>query len=229
MRDSPIPCFDLLKLDQYHKAGIQTTRGCPFNCEFCDIVVLFGRKVRCKAVSQVINELREAAKYQAHSIFFTDDNFVGNPKYAKQLLRTMIEFHKTEHISFDYMTQASINLARDEELLQLLYEAHITKVFAGIESPRKDSLKETNKSQNLHSDLAADVKKIQSYNIGVAAGMIVGFDHDDVHIFQEHFEFMMTSHVTWVMTGLLQAFPNTPLYDRIAREQRRSTTRQANR
>lgn len=220
MRDSPIPRFDLLKLEHYHKTSIQTTRGCPFNCEFCDIVVLFGRKVRCKSVAQVISEVREAAKYHVKSIFFTDDNFVGNLRYVKRLLRAIIEFHQTEHTTADYMAQASMNLARDEELLQLLYEAHVTKVFVGIESPRKESLKETNKGQNLHGDLVADVKKIQSYNISVVAGMIVGFDHDDPHIFQEHLDFMMASHVTWVMTGLLQAFPNTPLYERMAREQR---------
>ena len=228
MHDSPIPRFDLLKLGKYSNTGIQTTRGCPFNCEFCEIVVLFGRKVRCKAIPQVINEMRDVAKNSIDSIFFTDDNFVGNRKYAKQLLRAIIEFNKTQRTSFQYMAQVSINLANDDELLQLLYEAHFTKVFVGIESPRQDSLKEANKGQNLQSDLIADIKKIHSYNITVAAGMIVGFDHDDTDIFQEHFDFIMQSNVTWAMTGILQAIPSTPLYERMKREHRLDTTTDCN-
>lgn len=224
LRDSPVPRFDLLKLYQYSHVAIQTTRGCPFNCEFCDIVVLFGRKVRCKEISQVVNELHEAAKYSMDSIFFTDDNLVGNRKYAKQLLRTIVEFNNTQNTSFQYMAQVSIDLAKDEELLRLFYEAHFTKIFIGIESPRQDSLKEANKRQNLRSDLIADIKKIQSYNISVSAGMIVGFDHDDLHIFQEHFDFVMKSNIAWAMTGILQAIPKTPLYERMKRENRLDTT-----
>ncbi|MBD3306036.1 radical SAM protein, partial [candidate division KSB3 bacterium] len=213
MRDSPIPRFDLLKLNKYSHAGIQTTRGCPFNCEFCDIVVLFGRKVRCKEVEQVIAELREVAKQPLDSVFITDDNFIGNRKYAKRLLRAIIAFNDTLKFPLQYMTQVSIDLAKDEELLQLFYEARMTKVFIGIETPRKASLQETNKHQNARTDLVADVKKIQSYNIGVSAGMIVGFDHDDPAIFQEQFDFIMETDIAWAMTGILQAVPKTPLYE----------------
>ena len=224
MRNSPVPRFDLLKLAQYGHAGIQTTRGCPFNCEFCDIVVLFGRKVRCKDVEQVIAELREAVKQRIDSVFITDDNFIGNKKYAKKLLKAIIEFNKTLSVPLAYMTQVSINLASDEDLLQLFYEAHFTKVFIGIETPRKESLKETHKNQNAHTDLVADVRKIQSYNIGVSAGMIVGFDHDDPDIFQEQFDFIMETDIAWAMTGILQAVPKTPLYERLRKENRLDTS-----
>jgi radical SAM superfamily enzyme YgiQ (UPF0313 family) len=224
MRDSPIPRFDLLKLPQYSNTAIQTTRGCPFNCEFCDIIVLFGRKVRCKDVSQVVEELHEAAKQPIDSIFFTDDNFIGNRKYAKELLHAIIEFNKTLSVPLQYMTQVSINFAKDEELLQLFYEAQFNKVFIGIETPRKDSLKEANKGQNLKTDLVADIRKIQSYNIDVSAGMIVGFDHDDVGIFQEQFDFIMETNISWAMTGILQAVPKTPLYERLKQENRLITS-----
>ena len=220
MRDSPVPRFDLLQLTKYSHAGIQTTRGCPFNCEFCDIVVLFGRKVRCKEVEQVIDELREAVKQGMDSVFITDDNFIGNKNYAKKLLNAIIVFNRTLNVPVQYMTQVSINLAQDDELLQLFYEAHFNKVFIGIETPRKASLVETNKNQNARTDLVADVKKIQSYNIGVSAGMIVGFDHDDPAIFQEQFDFIMETDIAWAMTGILQAVPKTPLYERLKKENR---------
>lgn len=224
MRDSPIPRFDLLKLPLYSNSAIQTTRGCPFNCEFCDIVVLFGRKVRCKPVPQVIAELREAVKQPIDSIFFTDDNFIGNRKYAKELLRAVIAFNKTQNTALHYITQVSVNLAKDEELLQLFYEAQFNKVFIGIETPRKESLKEANKGQNVKTDLVADIKKIQSYNIDVSAGMIVGFDHDDASIFQEQFDFIMKTNIAWAMTGILQAVPKTPLYKRLKQENRLVTS-----
>ena len=224
MRDSPVPRMDLLKLDKYVHAAIQTTRGCPFGCEFCDIVVLFGRKVRSKSVEQVIAELREAVKQPVSSIFFTDDNFIGNTRYAKELLQAIIEFNNSTKIPLAYMTQVSINLARDEELLELLYKANFTNVFIGIETPRKSSLQEVNKGQNVRTNLLEDVKKIQSYNISVSAGMIVGFDHDDDRIFQEQLDFIMEANIPWAMTGILQAVPKTPLYKRLEQEQRLDLT-----
>ncbi|MBD3324723.1 DUF4070 domain-containing protein, partial [candidate division KSB3 bacterium] len=132
----------------------------------------------------------------------------------------IIAFNDTLKFPLQYMTQVSIDLAKDEELLQLFYEARMTKVFIGIETPRKASLQETNKHQNARTDLVADVKKIQSYNIGVSAGMIVGFDHDDPAIFQEQFDFIMETDIAWAMTGILQAVPKTPLYERLKKENR---------
>lgn len=227
MHDSPVPRLDLVKLERYSHAAIQTTRGCPFGCEFCDIIVLFGRKVRCKSVEQILAEMRAAFQQGVTSIFFTDDNFIGNRKYAKELLRAIIALNKTINVPMQYMTQVSIDLAQDEELLQLMYEAHFNKVFIGIESPRKSCLAETNKGQNVRSDLVADVRKIQSYNIDVSAGMIVGFDHDDADIFKEQFDFIMESNIAWAMTGMLQAVPKTPLYERLKQEHRLDTSNEA--
>lgn len=220
MEDSPVPRVDLMQLKKYVHATLQTTRGCPFGCEFCDIVVLFGRKVRVKKVAQVIAELEAVAKAGAESLFFTDDNFIGNKTYAKELLTAIIEFNKTLPTPFDYMTQVSINLAKDDELLELMYKANFRKVFIGIETPRKASLQEVNKGQNVRTDLLADVRKIQSYNITVSAGMIVGFDHDDEKIFQEQLDFIMEANIPWAMTGILQAVPETPLYKRLQQENR---------
>ncbi|GAK49960.1 putative methyltransferase [Candidatus Moduliflexus flocculans] len=220
MEDSPVPRVDLMKLKKYVHATLQTTRGCPFGCEFCDIVVLFGRKVRFKKVAQVMAELEAVAKENVESVFFTDDNFIGNKAYAKELLTAIIEFNKTLTTPFDYMTQVSINLAKDDELLELMYQANFRKVFIGIETPRKASLQEVNKGQNVRTDLLADVRKIQSYNITVSAGMIVGFDHDDEKIFQEQLDFIMEANIPWAMTGILQAVPETPLYKRLQRENR---------
>lgn len=220
MEDSPVPRVDLMKLKKYVHATLQTTRGCPFGCEFCDIVVLFGRKVRFKKVAQVMAELEVVAKENVESVFFTDDNFIGNKAYAKELLTAIIEFNKTLTTPFDYMTQVSINLAKDDELLELMYQANFRKVFIGIETPRKASLQEVNKGQNVRTDLLADVRKIQSYNITVSAGMIVGFDHDDEKIFQEQLDFIMEANIPWAMTGILQAVPETPLYKRLQQENR---------
>ena len=220
MQDSPAPRMDLLKLDRYVHAAIQTTRGCPFGCEFCDIVVLFGRKVRFKSVAQVIAEMREAAKQKIDAFFFTDDNFIGNKAYAKELLHAIIELNKTANKPFEYMTQVSINLAKDDELLELMHKANFTKLFIGIETPRRSSLQEVNKRQNVRSDLLQDVKKIQAYNMSVSAGMIVGFDHDDQSIFQEQLQFIMDANIPWSMTGILQAVPETPMYKRLQAEGR---------
>lgn len=220
MEDSPVPRMDLMQLKKYVHATLQTTRGCPFGCEFCDIVVLFGRKVRFKKVAQVMAELEAVAREGVESVFFTDDNFIGNKAYAKALLTAIIEFNNTLKIPFSYMTQASINLANDEELMELMYTANFRNVFIGIETPRKASLQEVNKGQNVCTDLLADVRKIQSYNITVSAGMIVGFDHDDDKIFQEQLDFIMEANIPWAMTGILQAVPETPLYKRLQQENR---------
>jgi len=220
MEDSPVPRVDLMKLKKYVHATLQTTRGCPFGCEFCDIVVLFGRKVRFKKVEQVIAEMDAVVREGAESLFFTDDNFIGNKAYAKALLTAIIEFNNTLTTPLSYMTQVSINLAKDEELMELMYKANFRSVFIGIETPRKASLQEVNKGQNVRTDLLEDVRKIQSYNITVSAGMIVGFDHDDDKIFQEQLDFIMEANIPWAMTGILQAVPETPLYKRLQQENR---------
>lgn len=220
LENSPTPRFDLLKLDLYTAGIVQTTRGCPFTCEFCDIIVMYGRKVREKPVEKVIKEVDLLFRMGKRGIFFADDNFIGNKRYAKKMLRALIEYNKQHHNVLNFHTQVSINLAKDEELLQLLYEARFQKIFIGIESPRKESLAETKKGQNVRSNLLEDVEKIQSYNILIMAGMIVGFDNDDKEIFQEQMNFLQNAGIPTAMIGTLQAIPHTPLFKRLLSENR---------
>lgn len=217
---SPVPRFDLLKMNKYVGGIIQTTRGCPFTCDFCDIIVMYGRKVREKAVEQVIEEVDLLRRNGKSSIFFGDDNFVGNKRYAKKVLKALIEYNKKHQNSLSFYTQVSVNLAHDEELLELMYKARFQKVFIGIETPRKASLEGASKGQNLKNNLVDDINKIQSYNIIIMAGMIVGFDSDDELIFNEQIEFLHEAGIPVAMVGTLQAIPHTPLYERLMRENR---------
>jgi radical SAM superfamily enzyme YgiQ (UPF0313 family) len=220
LRLAPPPRFDLLKVDRYHALTIQFARGCPFTCEFCDIIVVYGRKPRAKAVAQVMGEIRECHRLGARQVFVVDDNFIGNKKLAKELLREMARWGAEHGHPIDFNTEVSLNAAHDEELLALLRAANFTTVFVGIESPRKESLRETRKTQNVRGDLVESVRRIQAYGIQVQAGMIVGFDHDDESIFEEQLRFIQAARIPVSMTGMLQAMPKTPLHERVAREGR---------
>jgi radical SAM superfamily enzyme YgiQ (UPF0313 family) len=215
-----MPRFDLLKIDRYHALTIQFARGCPFNCEFCDIITMYGRKPRMKSVEQVMAEIRECHRLGSHQIFVVDDNFIGNKKIAKELLRAIARFGHETGYQVDFNTEVSIDVALDDELLGLLREANFTTLFIGIESPRVESLKETRKHQNLREDLVKSVRKVQSYGIQVQAGMIVGFDHDDLSIFEEQLQFVEEARIPVSMTGMLQAVPRTPLHARMKQEGR---------
>lgn len=216
MVNAPLPRIDLINPQDYGAGQIQTTRGCPFTCEFCDIIVVFGRKVRMKPVETVMKEVELWARGGSQWIFFSDDNFVGNRVYCKQLLRKLIEFNKPRRHPIFFYTQASIDMARDPELLELMREANFAGAFIGIESPRKSSLTETLKVQNVHTDdLSAAIHTVQSYGLWVSGGMIVGFDNDDVNIFEEQFQFLQQSGVVFAQMSLLEAMPKTPLYERI--------------
>ena len=217
---SPTPRFDLLRVDRYHALTIQFARGCPFNCEFCDIIVVYGRRPRAKSVEQVMREVRECHRLGAGQVFIVDDNFIGNKKLAKELLRELARFGREHGYPMTFQTEASLNVAQDEELLGLLRAANFTTIFIGIESPRKASLAESKKTQNLRGDLVENVRRVQAYGIQVQAGMIVGFDHDDATIFEEQLRFIQEARIPVSMTGMLQAMPKTPLYDRIEREGR---------
>ncbi len=217
---SPTPRFDLLEIDRYHALTIQFARGCPFTCEFCDIIVVYGRRPRAKKVEQVMAEVRECHRLGAQQVFVVDDNFIGNKKLAKELLREMARWGRENGYPIDFNTEVSLNVAQDDELLELLRAAHFTTVFIGIESPRVASLEETKKIQNVRGDLVESVRKVQSYGIQVQAGMIVGFDHDDEAIFEEQLRFIQEARIPVSMTGLLQAMPKTPLYHRVQREGR---------
>jgi radical SAM superfamily enzyme YgiQ (UPF0313 family) len=217
---SPPPRFDLLRVDRYHALTIQFARGCPFNCEFCDIIVVYGRRPRAKCVEQVMAEIRECHRLGAKQVFIVDDNFIGNRKIAKELLREMAAWGGAHGYPIDFNTEVSLDVSRDEELLQLLRAANFTTIFVGIESPRKASLQETRKGQNLRGDLLESVRRIHAHGIQVQAGMIVGFDADDESIFEEQLAFIQEARIPVSMTGMLQALPKTPLYERVEREGR---------
>ncbi len=216
----PVPRFDLLKLDRYRSMPIQFGRGCPYTCEFCDIIVMYGRRPRTKPVVQVMAELEELQKLGVPNVFVVDDNFIGNKKQAKELLRAVAAWQAERGHPIELMTEASINLAQDAELLDLMRLANFTTLFVGIESPRAASLAETSKHQNLREDIVSSVHRIQGAGIEVMAGMIVGFDADDTSIFEEQFQFIQDARIPVSMTGLLNALPQTPLHHRLAAEGR---------
>ena len=220
MADVPVPRFDLLKMDRYKTASIQFSRGCPYNCEFCDIIVMFGRKPRNKSNTQIGKELDALRKNGIVNIFFVDDNFIGNRKKAINLLNYLIEYQRKYKIRFSFGTEVSLNLAKDDVLLDLLRRANFDWVFIGIESVNKNSLKEANKKQNQNINELEAVRKIYSYGIEVFAGFIVGFDNDDVSVFKELQSFIIKSGIQVSMVGLLYAPPKTPLYLRMKNENR---------
>jgi radical SAM superfamily enzyme YgiQ (UPF0313 family) len=217
--DSPAPRLDLLR-GRYLHGIVQCTRGCPFTCEFCDIIVMYGRTMRFKPIPQVLREVQAWQRLGMTQIFFADDNFVGHRAYAKELLRALAAWNKKQHPSMSFVTQVSVDVVRDEELLRLLRDARFTAVFIGIETPRKASLAEVRKTQNQTLDLVQSVHTIQSYNLFTWAGMIVGFDHDDANIFQEQYDFIQKAQIPVVMLSVLLAIPKTPLYARLKREGR---------
>ena len=217
--DSPPPRLDVLRR-RYAHGIVQCTRGCPFTCEFCDIIVMYGRKMRFKPVPQVLKEVEAWHRAGVAQVFFADDNFVGNRAYAKELLRALIAWNRRQRHPLSFYTQASIDMVRDDELLGLLRDANFISVFLGIETPRKASLVETKKIMNERLDLVEAVHQIQSYNLFVSAGMIVGFDHDDPAIFAEQFDFLQEAQIPMAMLSVLVAVPRTPLYNRLKAEGR---------
>ncbi len=220
LADSPTPRFDLLKLDRYSTATMQFSRGCPFLCDFCDIIVMFGRKPRHKSVEQVERELDELRRLGVVNVFFVDDNLIGNRAVAKALLRGLIDYQRRHGYRFRFGTEASINLAEDPELLALMRDANFGWVFVGIESPDPLALKEVRKTQNTHQDTMQSVRTIYASGIDVLAGFIVGFDNDTVQSFDRQYRFIMDSGIQAAMVGLLTALPRTPLYARLEREGR---------
>jgi radical SAM superfamily enzyme YgiQ (UPF0313 family) len=215
MHDSPAPRFDLLKVDQYRTMTIQFARGCPYSCEFCDIIVMYGRRPRTKTVGQIMAEVREIHRLGLRNIFVVDDNFIGNKKEAKDLLRALAGWQKASGYPIEFTAEATLNVAQEDELLQLMRQANFTSIFVGIESPRTASLKETHKTQNLRAGILESVHRIQHAGIEVMAGMIVGFDADDPSIFDEQFRFIQEARIPVSMTGMLNAPPKTPLYQRL--------------
>jgi len=220
LTESPVPRFDLLRVDKYQSMSLQFSRGCPFQCEFCDIIVMFGRRPRTKAVEQVGRELDLLRQLGARNVFFVDDNLIGNKRTAKELLRFLREYQRQHDYRFHFGTEASLNLAQDPELLQLFPAAGMEWVFIGIESPDEASLREAQKLQNTRQDILSSVRTIYAAGIDILAGFIVGFDHDTVETFQRQHEFILQSGIQASMIGLLTAAPKTPLYARLKAEGR---------
>ena len=219
--DSPSPLWSLINFKKYASISIQYSRGCPFHCDFCNVTTLFGRKVRKKNVSQIINELDGIynAGYRG-SIFFVDDNFIGAINaLKKEFLPALIEWKKA-HPGMCFFTEVTINLSDDEELMKMMRLAGFDQVFIGIETPSNEGLAESNKTQNHNRDLVNDIKKIQRHGLQVQGGFIVGFDSDSPAIFQDQIDFIQKCGITTAMVGLLQAPPGTKLYDRLEKAKR---------
>ncbi|MES1024077.1 B12-binding domain-containing radical SAM protein [Gloeocapsa sp. BRSZ] len=218
---SPMPRFDLLQRDAYFMMAIQFSRGCPFNCEFCDIISLYGRKPRTKEPNQTIAELQ--ALYDLGwrgSLFIVDDNFIGNQRNVKRFLRELIPWVKQHNYPFTFMTEASVNLAEDDELLHLMSEAGFYAVFLGIETPDQDSLQVTRKLQNTRNPLVEACRKINQAGMLIYAGFILGFDGERSGAGERIQAFVEQTSIPQPMLGILQALPNTALWNRLQKEQR---------
>jgi len=217
---TPVAHFHLADLKRYSAMSIQYSRGCPFNCEFCDIIEIYGRVPRTKSNPQMIAELD--ALYELGwrgTLFIVDDNFIGNKKNVRQLLPALADWQKRHGHPFTLLTEASLNLAEDEPLLENMKQAGFRRVFLGIETPAEESLKEAQKPQN-RGNLLNSVRKIQSYGMEVMAGFIVGFDNDPDDIFERQIRFIRESAIPLAMVGLLVALPDTQLWRRLEKEGR---------
>jgi radical SAM superfamily enzyme YgiQ (UPF0313 family) len=222
LRETPVPLWNLIDQKRYSTMNIQYSRGCPFNCDFCNVTSLFGHVPRTKDASQLIKEL--TALYDSGwrgGVFFVDDNFIGNKrKLMNEVLPTLIDWMKQKNYPFSYLTETSINLADDDKLMEMMVKAGFNTVFIGIESPNESSLAECNKVQNKNRDLIMSVKKIQHSGLQVHGGFIVGFDNDNTTIFDSLIDFIQQSGIVAAMVGLLNAPKGTKLYQRLAGEGR---------
>ncbi|MEJ2695729.1 MAG: DUF4070 domain-containing protein [Candidatus Sulfobium sp.] len=220
--ETPAPLMELVDLKPYASMNIQYSRGCPFDCEFCNITVLYGRRPRTKEKEQILAELEGLyVKGWRGGVFFVDDNFIGNrSKLKKEVLPAIIDWMEKRSYPFVLSTEVSINLSDDEELMRLMVGAGFTTVFVGIESPNEESLVECQKVQNKNRDLKACVKKIQRFGLEVQAGFIVGFDNDPATIFERLIGFIQESGIVTAMVGLLNAPQGTKLYHRLQQEGR---------
>jgi len=220
MSISPTPDFDIVDLKRYSCMSVQYSRGCPFSCEFCDIIEIYGRVPRTKSNHQILTEFDELNRRGWRGpVFIVDDNFIGNKKNVRLLMPELVEWQRKHGHPFSLLTEASLNLADDDELLNNMRDAGFRRVFLGIETPVEESLVEAQKPQN-RGNLLESVKKIQSYGMEVMGGFIVGFDNDPADIFERQIEFIRESAIPLAMVGMLNALPDTQLWRRLEREGR---------
>ncbi len=220
LAESPVPRYDLLRRHSYSSLPLQSSRGCPFSCEFCDIIVMQGRRPRTKRAEQVLAEVEAARRAGAEVLFFTDDNFIGDLRHTRELLLALERHRRATGFTPVLFTQASVNLADHPDLVALAVRAGFARLFLGIETPRSASLRETGKLQNLRGDLHERIAVLQRAGIAIWAGMIVGFDHDDAAVFEEQARFLDEAGIAVAMVGMLNAPPRTPLYARLKAEGR---------
>ncbi|NEQ45848.1 MAG: B12-binding domain-containing radical SAM protein [Leptolyngbya sp. SIOISBB] len=219
--DTPIPRYDLLELDAYAEMSIQFSRGCPFQCEFCDIIVLYGRKPRTKEPEQLLAELQYLYDLGwRRSIFMVDDNFIGNKRNVKRLLQAMKPWMSEHNYPFSFATEASVDLAQDPELMQMMVDCNFGTVFLGIETPDGESLNLTRKFQNLRDPLVASVQSIAHAGLRVMAGFIIGFDNEKGGAGKRVAQFVEETAIPTAMFSMLQALPNTALWHRLEQEGR---------
>lgn len=221
LAQTPIPRWDLVRLQNYTTMSAQFSRGCPFDCEFCDIVAINGRVPRTKTPEQLIAELDTLRRMGWEgSVFIVDDNFIGNRRQTRSLLQALVPWRRRTRTRMTFITEASVNLADDPELCELMVRVGFKKVFVGLETPATESLEECHKLQNRRRDLAESVRTLQRAGLEVMGGFIIGFDNDPMDIFRRQFEFIQRSGVVTAMVGLLTALPQTRLYQRLKAEGR---------
>jgi radical SAM superfamily enzyme YgiQ (UPF0313 family) len=218
---TPLPSWNLINSKDYATMAVQYSRGCPFNCEFCDIIIMNGRIPRTKSPEQMVSELQSLYDVGWRGgVFIVDDNFIGNKTNVKQMLLPLIKWQEEHKYPFQFLTEASLNLAEDEELMQLMSKANFNKVFLGIETPSMDSLKECGKYQNTKRDLGDSVRIIHKNGIQVMGGFIVGFDNDTEKVFDSQIHFIQKVGIVTAMVGVLNALPQTRLWHRLKKEGR---------
>lgn len=221
VNNAALPDWSLIKMRDYVSVSVQYSRGCPYNCEFCDIIVMNGRKPRTKAPERMMAEFDSLYKAGwRESVFIVDDNFIGNKVEVKKMLNRLIQWQKDHNYPFIFFTEASVDLAKDEELMRLMSEAGFDKVFLGIETPSLQSLTECSKHQNTKADLAESIKTLHSWGLQVMGGFIVGFDSDTAGIFDQQINFIQKTGVVTAMVGILTALPKTRLWQRLKEEKR---------
>ncbi len=221
LKTTTLPRWDLINFNDYAFMLLQYSRGCPWQCDFCDITGMFGRRPRVKSEAQMVAEFEALYRHGYRgTVFLVDDNFIGNKLHVKRILKLFVEWQKIYNYPFELTTEASVDLADDQELLLLMQQANFAKVFMGIESVNKESLLGCHKDQNAKRDLVAVVKKVQSYGMQVYGGFIVGLDKDPPSVFEDLISYIQQTGVVNAMVGLLQAVPGTDLWDRLKGEGR---------